>query len=104
MTVQRTQHSSCICAAAAKTGLHRNALDDADLQAIGIFADGVKIQLRSLPGQIGLIGGNIILITKDVPGLAGADVNLDIIPQGDGLHDALDIVVTVFPLTQHVQG
>ena len=104
MLIQRTQHSSRIGAAAAQACLHGDALENADLQAIGILADGIEEELGCLPGKVGLVGGNTLDAAQQAPGLAGAYIDLDIVPQRDGLHYALDIVITVRTLIQHVQG
>ena len=103
MIVQRPQHSSRIGTAAAHACLTGDALCDADLQTVGVPADGVQIELCGFPGQIGLIGGNAGLIAFQHPGFAGTHINFNIVPDGHGLHDAFQIMIAILPLAQHIQ-
>ena len=103
MPVQRPQHSRSIGTAATQACLGGDPLGDADLDTIRILSGGVKEQLRSLPCQIAFIGGDVFLIAQQLPGLACSDVDLNIVPQGDGLHDALNIMVAVGALAQNIQ-
>ena len=80
-----------------------NALVDADLQTIGVFFQGVTEHLRGLPGKIIFIRRNILRRAQQLPGLSGAHIDLDVIPDGNGLHYALQIMVAVLPLAQHIQ-
>ena len=87
MVIQFAQNSCCIGAAAAHTGLTGDPLGDTDFQAVGILLDGIQIQLRGLPCQIGFVGGNAGLVALQHPGLTGTHINFDIITDGDSLHD-----------------
>ena len=104
MLVQGAEHSGCVGAAAGEAGLAGDALGNADLNAAQIAACNLLEELRGLPGQVPLVAGDTLLVALEHPGLAGAHINFHIIPQGDGLHDGLDVVEAVVPLAQHIQG
>ena len=88
VSVQRPQHRCRIGAAAAQARTAGDALNDADLQALGILLHSVKEYLRRLPGQIRFVGGDAFLVAQQPPGLAGSHIDLDIIPDRNGLHHA----------------
>ena len=104
MPIQRPQHRRRVRTSAAHTSTGGNALGNANGEAIWVFFQSVTIDLGCFPCQIPLIGGNPLLGTFQSPWLSGSHINLYIIPDGDGLHNAFDVVVAVLPLAQHIQG
>ena len=80
-----------------------NALDNANFQPLRVFAHGVAVNFRRLPGQIPFVGGNPINGTQEPPGLSRPHIDLHVVPDGDGLHHALQIMVAVRPLSKNVQ-
>ena len=118
-TVQRPQDGRRIGAAAAKTGLDRDALVDENLQSLRrLSRAGIK-RLGGLPRQILFVLrqiacdelrlGSLIRVRRkdlavavDLPALA-ADRDMHIVVQGDGLHDGAQIMIPVLAPVQHVQ-
>ena len=117
--VERPQDGRRVGAAAAETGLHRDALADEDLQPLpGQAGAGVE-RLGRLPCEIvavlrqaaghelgrGIlvrVGRKQLAVAVDLPALA-AEVDQHVVMQGNGLHDGLDVVVAVGAPVQHVE-
>ena len=114
-----TQNGSRVGAAAAKTGLERNALVDKDFQPLrGLAGAGIK-RFRGLPHQIvpvlrqsagdkfrfgrfRRVRRQDLAVAVNLPALA-ADRDMHIVVQGDGLHNGSQIVIPVFALVQNIQ-
>ena len=104
MPVQSTKDRRGIGTSTAKPRFAGDPLGDPDLKAVRILAHGIQIQLRRLPGQVPLITGDPFLIAPEDPRLSGTDIQLDIVPEGDGLHDALHIMIAILTLPQDIQS
>ena len=52
---------------------------------------------------ISLVAGNALIGAAEHPGLACAHIDLNVVTDGDGLHNAFDIVIAVGPLAQNIQ-
>ena len=103
MPVQGPQHRRRIGAAATQARLAGDPLGDSDFQAAGILAQSVTVNLRRLPGQVAFVGGDVLLVAFQAPRLTGAHIHLNIVTDGDGLHDTFQIMVAVLPFAKNVQ-
>ena len=103
MTVQRTQNRGSIRASAAHAGLAGNTLGNTDLQTVRIFTDGFQINLGRFPCQVFFVAGDSLFVAGQLPGFSRSHINFNIVPYGNGLHHGFQVVVTVFPLAQHIQ-
>ena len=104
MLIQSPEHSGGVGAAAGEASFTGDPLGDADLDAAQILAGDLLEELGGLPGQVPLVTGDALLVALEDPGLSGAHIDLHIVPQGDGLHDGLDVVEAVLPQTQNIQS
>ena len=104
MAVQGAEHRSRVGAAAAQARLDGNALGDADGHASGILAQGLVKHPHGLPGQILRIRGDLRPVALQLPVLAGLQVDLHVVAEGNLLHDGLQLMIAVRALAQDVQG
>ena len=103
VVIQSPQNRSRIRTATAHSRFHRNPLGDTDLQTVGIFIQGIAVNLRCFPCKIPLIRRNTFLGAKQLPRLTCSHVDFNIITNGEGLHDTFQVMITVLPLVQHIQ-
>ena len=103
MPVQSPQDCSGIGAAAAQARLGGNALGDSDGHALRVPFGRPAEHLRRLPGQVAAVLRYVLFVAGEGPGLCRAHLHLHIIPDGDGLHHRLNVMVTIGPLAQHIQ-
>ena len=101
--IQRPQYRCGVRASAAQTCLRGNPLGDTDLDPVRVIVHGLAIDLCGLPRQIGFILRDTFRVADQLPGLAGAHIDFHVIPQGNGLHNAADIVIAILPLTENIQ-
>ena len=78
-------HSRRVGASAAKARPGRDALGDADGQAVRLAAERVKEHASGTPGQIRFVQRDARRFTLDVPARAGVQQELDIVAQGNSL-------------------
>ena len=103
MPVQRPQNRPSVGAAAAQARLGGDALGNPDGKSLGIPLGRLAKHLGGLPGQVGPVLGHILPVAGEGPGLPGPHLHLHIVPNGDGLHHRLQVMIAVRPLAQNVQ-